>query len=178
MMEVKFIRKADSRLHRLISKLPFIPKSYMQRYWTTIGQTIAVPEKDAPEGAFDMQWELKHRLIIDHEKKHAMRARRLSLPLYAVLYLGPSIALGPIAMALSPILGGLTAFMWTIGLIAALLPLSFGFAIFRTWDECDAYLEAIRLDPERMIDLVADVLWEDYLAMPPAITRWLIRRML
>lgn len=179
MKEVKFIRKSDSKLHRLIARLPFVPKSYMARYWTTIGQTIAVPEKDAPSaGVFDMPWEIRHRLIIAHEKRHAMRARKLTLPLYATLYLGPSITLGPIALALSPLLGGLTAFLWTLGVVAALLPLSVGFAVFRTWDECDAYLEAIRLNPDRMIDLVADGLWEDYLAMPPPITRWWIRRIL
>ena len=180
---LRFIRKSDSRLHRLIAKLPFIPESYMTNYWTTIGSTIAVPKSAYPlSGGFAGQWVAKHVITIRHEARHARRARKLTAPLYAALYLGPSLTVGPIAIALTSILAlcglGWAPLLWALGVTVGILPLSIGFAVFRMWDEVDAYYESIVIGGDSRAEQVAHILWKDYLAVPPFVTRWWIRRKL
>lgn len=174
---VKFVCKRESRLHRIIAKLPRMSKSYMPRYWTTIGSTIYVPEYAEPlNGHFTSNWKVSHLMMIRHEARHARRARKLTLPLYATLYLGPSVTLGPIVMLLTVILGacglGWSPLLWVTMLVLGLLPLSVGFAVFRAWDEIDAYREYVAIDPDKRIPAVAKVLWTDYLAVPPFVSRW------
>ncbi len=55
--------------------------SYLERYWTTIGYSIAWPDKygDRPE-----QWQ-----TMAHELKHAQQAKKWSRPLFSYLYLWP-----------------------------------------------------------------------------------------
>lgn len=179
---VRFVAKRNSRLHSLIARLPLIPDAYMARFWTTIGSTIYVPDNSLPlNREFTASWKASHLMVIRHEARHARRARRLTLPLYATLYLGPSLTMGPLSAILSAILSAVGVLPWACVWIACvitlgLLPFSIGFALFRAWDEADAYREYVAIDMETRVAFVANMLWRDYAAAPPFIGRWLLRR--
>ena len=181
-VKVEFIRKSESKLHAFIAKLPFIPKSYMDRYWTTLGSTIAVPDSATPIDDFDKAWVGRYIITVRHEARHARRAQTLTLPLYGTLYLGPSLALGPIAIALTSFVAlcglGWAPLLWSMVVAIGLLPLSIGCSVFRMWDEVDAYYESIVIGGDSRMEQVARILWEDYLAVPPFVTRWWVRRKL
>lgn len=178
-VEVKFVRKSESWLHRLIAKLPFIPESYMSRFWTTIGSTIAVPDRSAPTGAFDAAWIGRHVITVRHEARHARRAKALTLPLYATLYLGPSVTLGLPLTLLSLCCGWWTLLLWAGLGTVALAPLTAGFAVFRAWDEWTAYRESVVIGGEPRVQEVAEMLWSNYFfTMPRPISRWWLRRYL
>lgn len=174
---ILLVPKSESTLNRLIARLPFIPDSYMSRFWTTIGKRVYVPSRRATPDMGSDAWAERHQVILRHEAKHARRARKLSLPLYAVGYLGPSVTVGPIALGVS-LFGGLEAFLWTLAVVAALAPLTGGFAVFRALDEWDAYSEAALSRGDRYVDHVAETLWRNYFfTIPPAVTRWWFARL-
>lgn len=178
-VKVKFVKKSDSWLHRTIGKLPFISKSYMTGFWTTIGSTIAVPSRAAPSGEFSKEWIAHRPIIIRHEARHARRAQRLTLPLYATLYLGPSVTLGLPLMLLSLACGWWSTLLWASVATVALAPFTAGFAVFRAWDEWTAYRESVIVRGEPEVERVAQSLWKDYLfTMPRCISRWWLRRYL
>ena len=80
-------------------------------------------------------------------------------------------------MLLCLLCGWWTLLLWAAIATVLLAPLTVGFAVFRTWDECDAYLESVLIGGETRLEQVAKMLWRDYLAMPPFITRWWLNRL-
>lgn len=182
-IELILTPKRESKLHRLISKLPFIPRSYLDRYWTTIGRHVAVSNNAADQPDFgEPSWVERVGVILRHEARHAYRAEKLTLPVYATGYLGPSVTLGIPALIVSAIAGiwvGWEPLQWAAIVTAALLPLSTGFAAFRAWDEWDAYEEAVITQGAARVESVARTLWLNYaLTIPPFVTRWWYRRKL
>lgn len=178
--ELTLIPKRDSRLHRWISGLFFIPDTYMTHFWTTVNQTVGVPDSAVGKKFGDADWQRWYKTVLRHEARHARRARRYTLPLYWTGYLGPSVTLG-LPACLVTLLGawwwGWWPALWALGLTAALSPLTTGFAIFRALDEWDAYRESIITYGDGRLRYVADSLWENYFyTIPPCVTRWWFRR--
>lgn len=160
-------RKSESRLHRLIARLPGMPDNYMRSYWTTIGHTIAVPAKY--DGDLDWgtpEWRRRHNVIIGHEHKHIWRMEQWGWPLYTTAYLGPAVVLAPLVPLAVWLVG-----WWALAGWAALLPLSAGLAYGRWYIEREAYL--IRMRQLRgaarasFINRVVDNLWSDYVGTWP-----------
>ncbi|MHC4343013.1 MAG: hypothetical protein ACYSX0_22715, partial [Planctomycetota bacterium] len=84
--------KESSRLHRFLGWLPFTPSSYMSRYFTTIGDTIAVPTRYSEQhiAADPQAFVVKHFTLMEHEGIHILRRERVGSPWYELAYLGPS----------------------------------------------------------------------------------------
>ena len=81
--EPKYIYKRDSGLMSLIASLPFIPKTFMERFWTTIGQTIYVPDS---VDMSDPGWKVKHRVTIAHENVHRIQFLKYGYVLMFLIY--------------------------------------------------------------------------------------------
>lgn len=96
--------KENSWTQRLIGRLlgRWMP-SYMTDFWTTIGFTTYRPSLARADGD---QW-----MTVFHEGLHAVQAKRLTRPIFYLLYLFP-VSLAPFLLALLPfpmnlILGGI-----------------------------------------------------------------------
>ena len=179
-------KKSDSKLMRLIGWVlsPFTA-TFMERFWTTIGHTIYTPtryDNDSTWGSED--WLAAHPLTVEHEVTHVRRNEAWSLPVVAVVYLGPSAYIAPVALGLllTPWLFGWSwvapIVVWHVAVLLA--PLSIGLAYGRWYIEREAYLVQVRgrTDPgerERVIAWIADSLWDNYLWTWPrsAMRRWL-----
>lgn len=87
-------------------------------YYTTINDTVYVPKGFSQDEQSFME-------VIAHESVHAYDAKRLSFPLFALLYLSPQL----LAILLLPL-----AFItpWFLFVLALLAPIP---ALFRTWFE-------------------------------------------
>lgn len=177
-IKLEFARKKDFRFWRFIGK--FFP-AFLTHYWTTIGNVVYVPENALPDKVYDMHWMNRHGIIVRHEARHVRRAQRLTLPLYAVLYLGPSLTILLPAGLVALICAATGLIPWVVShwiwcAFAGLLPLSVGFAIGRAWDESQAYAEQAHTFGPTELDRIAKLLWWPYLAVPPFIGRFLLRR--
>jgi len=83
-MKINIVHKDRSRLMRVISKLPFIPKNFMTTTWTTIGNTIYAPtyvNKDLRDCAVHFEATLRH------EKVHVRQYSRYTIPGFLFIYL-------------------------------------------------------------------------------------------
>ena len=161
---MKLQRKSESRLMKLIAKLPFVPKTFMSHFWTTIGETVYVPTRcdDDPDWGTAEWCQRKHR-IIDHELVHVSQFRKFGMFLMACMYLGPSVCPGLPLLVLSAAVGlwwGWAPFFCQLGLIVVLLPLSIGLAYGRWWIERSAYLLYCKTDGD--VEWIADSLWKNY----------------
>lgn len=128
--------KSSSKLMRAIGWLFAITKispQFMERYYTTIGQTVYVPDdllKDA---------DIKNLIrVLTHESIHIMDSKRLTDLLFKFLYLFPqSLA----SLALLSFLAPLSlSFLWCLMFLLCLAPLP---APFRYWFELRAYRTSI-----------------------------------
>lgn len=162
---LKLTPKRESWIHRAIAWLPFIPDTYMTRYWTVVGGHVAVPES----ATYDMgspRWVDRYKEVLRHEARHARNWKRYTPPIFLTYYLGPSVTLGLPSCLVALVLGFLgLGWGWSIGALSAtlaLLPLSVGLAYGRFLEEVWAFRESIeRVGPSRAKDVV-DMLWEDY----------------
>lgn len=81
---VKLVRKDFSTFMKAINLLLFWVKGFMDKYWTTIGDTIYYPTwiKISPlSPSFDR--------ILGHELMHVEQFHKYGVPLMALGYLGP-----------------------------------------------------------------------------------------
>jgi hypothetical protein len=77
--KVKLIRKQDSWLMKIISKILFFNKTFMKDYTTTIGNRIYIPD------GWD-NW-THTDIILRHELIHLRQQKRYGFLLYCFLYL-------------------------------------------------------------------------------------------
>jgi hypothetical protein len=175
-MKLHLIPKDESWLHRTIAKLPVVARSYLTGYYTTIGSTIGVPTSAASEEDFgEPSWVQRRIITMRHEARHARRAQKYTLPLYATGYLGPSVTLGLPALLVTLVLGiaGVSwwPLLWAGVATVVLAPLTVGLAIFRALDEWDAFGESVALWGRLRAERVAQALWRDYFfTVPPSWT--------
>lgn len=174
---MRLIKKSESRWHKLVARLPFIPKNYMTGFWTTVGSTVAVPAVyDTDPDWGQSGWITRHRVVVEHEMHHVQQWRRLNILMW-ILYLGPS----PFLVLPCAVLAYLHNALWLL-LPVALAPLTCGLAWGRWWIERSAY--AIRHDQLRGLtrtvyaNHIATTLWSSYFyTWPPALVRkWYAKR--
>lgn len=193
-VELTLIPKRESKLHRTINGLWFIPDNYMTSFWTCIGSTLGVPDHAADDPDFgEKTWVRRYIITLRHEAKHALRAKRMTLPLYATCYLGPSVTLGLPAVLVTLLIlvvtgslaaAGIGSFLWqpvlwALGGTLLFAPFTAGWAIFRAHDEWDAYFESVVLRGESRIEQIARSLWYNYFyTIAPGITRRHLRKRL
>lgn len=128
--------KSSSKLMRAIGWLFAVTKispEFMERYYTTIGDTVYVPD-DLLKNP-----DVKNLVrVLTHESIHIMDAGRYSDPLFKVLYLFPqSLA----SLALLSLLAPLSIkFLWCLLFLLFLAPIP---APFRYWFELRAYRTSI-----------------------------------
>lgn len=174
-VEFDIVPKREVTLHKVINWLPFMTSSYMN-FWTTIGRTVAVPDRAADDQDFgERSWVNRYILTLRHEGRHSRRAQRWTLPVYATVYLGPSVTLGLPALLVCLIVGLATGSWLPLavagGLTALLAPLTAGLAIGRALDEWDAYLESVAAYGKSRAEQVAQTLWKNYFfTIPPKMT--------
>jgi len=129
--KLKVISKDDSWMHKAIGKIlkVFGNPDYMERYYTTIGYTVAYPGKDKP--GWRTLW---------HEAGHGVQAKKLTRLFFGALYLlGTPVYLLPALLFSWPFFVWLP---WWSGLIfiAACALLSFPpFGFFRAHWEFQMY---------------------------------------
>jgi len=177
---VKLVRKSDSWLMRAIGFVlrPIVP-AFMTRFWTTIGETNYTPTVyDDNSDWGTPTWQARHADVIDHERVHIMQKRRFTMPLFVLMYLGPSAFLAPATLILAIMSVWLpTGIASLVGLVASvvLAPLSIGLAWGRWRIEREAYLVNIRTSRNQSITIrwVANTLHENYLMTWPR--KWAIR---
>jgi hypothetical protein len=158
-------KKSDSWHQKVAGKLtsPF-NKRYMESYWTTLGSTIYVPtryDNDKDWGSQD--WINRHEPVIAHELVHVDQSRRWTVFVQALLYLGPSPFLAPVALAAWIFSYPLA--MWLGIATLVLLPLSIGLAYGRWRIEREAY--QVSRSYGRYHVRIAHVLWTEYLMTWP-----------
>lgn len=90
---MRIVKKADSRLHRLIHKALVVVtfggmRSYLESYQTTIGSSIYVTSD------WDERDPLERYCTLRHEAVHLRQFRKFSLPGMAFLYLFLPLPLG------------------------------------------------------------------------------------
>lgn len=147
---VKLEHKTNSRLMRLIGwflKATRINTVFMERYYTTIGNTIYLPTTALTE--HDQETLLR---VVAHECIHILDSKRLTGPLFKFLYLFPQ-SLATLAL-LSVLAVWHLPFLWCLLFLVFLAPIP---APFRYWFELRAYRVAIlfarkrdKLDSESM----------------------------
>jgi hypothetical protein len=71
---------------KAIALIPFIPKTFMTDFWTTIGSTCYCPSY-AEEGMGTDAWKERHKSIIEHETIHYEDFQRMGLLAFSFLYL-------------------------------------------------------------------------------------------
>lgn len=77
--------KSDSRTHRLLAlAISWYIPTYLTHYVTIIGRTIYLPKKHALDHSSSI-------FMIAHEVVHLMDQRRLSYPVFILMYLSPQI---------------------------------------------------------------------------------------
>lgn len=165
---MKLKKKSESELMLLLAKLPFVPKSFLDFYWTTIGSTVYTPSRlDRDRDWGTEAWKARHRSILEHEAVHIDQWRRLNVLMW-VMYIGPAPFILPFVWLWFP---------WLLIAFFCLLPLSVGLAWGRWTLEREAYLKHVHTDKE--IDWVSKVLWSDYFfAWPPfLVRRWFKRHL-
>lgn len=183
-IEFYLARKEDLWLHKAIAALPLIPKSYMTRFWSTIGGTVAVPERQGRALDFgEPSWIAKYAIPLRHEARHIRNSRRFTFPVFATYYVGPSVTVC-LPMLLFWLVWGLVTGSWfwlamTAIAFVVMLPLSTGLAIGRALEEWYAYEESIRVFGRGRLEAVADTLWENYVfTIPRSYTRrWFAKRL-
>lgn len=149
---MKYIKKSESKLMRLLSwVLKPIAPTFMDRFWTTLGNRIYVPSLyDFEPDWGTVDWEIRHGDIVKHEQVHVEQFKRVGFPIMALAYVGPA-----------PFLLPLVWIHWSVALAAGLLaPLTFGLAYGRWRIERTAYLENIKAGAP--IDWVVETLWKNY----------------
>jgi hypothetical protein len=128
--------KSSSKLMRAIGWLFSVTKispQFMERYYTTIGRTVYVPDN------LLINPDVKNLIrVLTHESIHIMDSDRLSDPLFKILYLFPqSLA----SLALLSLLAPLSIkFLWCLLFLLCLAPIP---APFRYWFELRAYRTSI-----------------------------------
>lgn len=180
---MRLVKKSESALMKFVSS--FLPTpGFMFRYWTTIGDTVYVPTiyDDDPDWG-ESSWRQKHARILEHERIHVAQWENYTPPLFATIYVGPSVTLGLPAMLVTALGAALWGWMPLLVAFAAfivLLPLSVGFAIGRLLMELEAFGPEFADAYERggieafdnRVRSRTDQLWTDYLwTMPPSIAR-------
>lgn len=91
-LPTRFVAKVNSRLMRAIGAA--LGKSFMQEFWTTIGETIYVPSNALPLGSLGesyayTDWQRTHAEAIAHETVHLRQFARWGVPLMAIAYALP-----------------------------------------------------------------------------------------
>jgi hypothetical protein len=176
------VKKSQSGLMRLIAKLPFIPESFMRRFWTTIGHKVYVPSvHDNDKDWGTVIWGQRNRVALSHERVHIVQVEKLSFPLFAILYVGPSAILAPLTILLIPTF--LISWWIPIGLLLSTLllaPLSVGLAWGRWRIEREAYMvQMLTADTANIPNTarwIADTLYLDYFFTWPRkwASRWFL----
>ncbi len=82
--EVKLVKKSNSALMRFLGKLMFFNKKFMTRFYTTLGNTIYVPDD------FWDDDDAHTVSVFAHECKHIYDKRRLRV-IYEFIYICPQI---------------------------------------------------------------------------------------
>lgn len=77
---IRFVQKKDSKL---MSFIGFFNQSFMENFWTTVGQTIYTPVGVIIQNEED---KLTHRIAIEHEMVHVRQCNKLTVPLFLFLY--------------------------------------------------------------------------------------------
>ena len=130
--KVTIMPKKSSKLMQAIGwlfKVTKISPEFMERYITTIGNTVYFPDKILEEG----NSEDIVRILV-HETIHIADSNKLSSPLFKFLYLFPQ-SLAPLAL-LSFIAFWKISFLWCLLFLLFLAPIP---APFRYWFELRAY---------------------------------------
>ena len=84
----KVVRKADSGFMKLLAWLLFFVRGFMTDFGTTIGQTMWTPSE------WDTWTDAAKAQILRHERIHLRQQKRLTMPLYVILYLFLPFPLG------------------------------------------------------------------------------------
>lgn len=150
-----------------LSWMPFIPRSFMSRFWTTIGRTVYVPTQyDLNPNWGKASWRMQHSEVLGHEKVHVEQWESLG-PLMWLLYIGPAPFLLPFIW-IHPLYFGL--------LILLLSPLTCGLAVGRAFLEIEAY--GTHIKDENGYHWVGQTLWRNYFfTLPPTWTAaWMKKR--
>lgn len=84
---LEFVEKKDSPLMRLVAKILFFNPVFMERFITTIGSRVYVPnlaefERKRPDAAAQ---------VYVHEAVHALDSRHVGFPAFAAAYLFPQV---------------------------------------------------------------------------------------
>jgi len=174
-VEVRVLRKQDSRLMKVLNVILFFVPDFMTNFTTTIGETIYMPENELRREDVGVV------PLLSHECQHVWDNKRWGL-LYSIGYLFPQIlALG----AIGAVWGGL----WWLLFLIFLLPWP---APFRMLIERRGYLVFLALDEQlslsmssdrkaRMIDnVVRQFVGKNYYFMWPferSITEWLTKKL-
>jgi len=151
--EMYVVPKNSSKLMRAIGWLFAVTKispQFMERYYTTIGQTVYVPDELLKDP------DIKNLIrVLTHESIHIMDSTSLTDPLFKFLYLFPqSLA----SVALLSLLAPLSIkFLWCLLFLIFLAPIP---APFRYWFELRAYRTSIlfarkedKLSDEQMVPI-------------------------
>ena len=120
--ETTIYPKELSRLHRFIAFILFFNKSYLNRYWTTIGYEMAYPSNPV--------WH-----VVFHEGVHVRQAEKYTRIGFGFLYLFPQTLAALVVLA--PIL----SWWWLLALLF-LAPLP---APFRMLFELEAYQMSVSI---------------------------------
>lgn len=170
----KYEKKAEDGLMKFLAWLmkPF-NDSFLSGYWTTINRTVFVPARAVSKNYLTPDWFKTYHRILGHEGTHVAQAEAYTFPLYAALYLGPSLFLLPVSIVLWILCIWFT--LWipatvVSGLTVLLAPLTGGLAWWRWYFEREAYLPEVihkyrragRKYAQRRIDRVINNLATDY----------------
>jgi hypothetical protein len=130
--KIKVMPKNSSKLMQAIGWLFRVTKispEFMERYITTIGETVYFPDKMLEEGDSE-----KIVRVLVHETIHVADSKRFSGPVFSFLYLFPQ------SLALLSLLSLLAVwkigFLWCLLFLLCLAPIP---APFRYWFELKAY---------------------------------------
>lgn len=130
--KIKIFPKSSSKLMQAIGWLFRVTKispEFMERYITTIGETVYYPDKMLEAG--DTETILR---VLVHETVHIADSNKLSGPFFKFLYLFPQ-SLAPLAL-LSLLAFWKLSFLWCLLFLLCLAPIP---APFRYWFELRAY---------------------------------------
>lgn len=130
--KIKIMPKSSSKLMQAIAwlfKVTKISPEFMERYITTIGETVYFPDKMLEEG--DSENVVR---VLVHETVHVADSNKLSSPLFKFLYLFPQ-SLAVLAL-LSLLAFWKLSFLWCLLFLLCLAPIP---APFRYWFELRAY---------------------------------------
>jgi len=133
--DFKVVSKRDSFLMKLLAKLLFFNKSFMEEYYTTVYHTVYLPTS-VKKGEERFSWG-----VLAHEWVHILRAD-LGPVGFVIRYLSPQI-LALFSLLSLFALGGNMSWLWNLLWLAFALPLP---AYFRAYEERIAYRMTLAVD--------------------------------